>query len=236
MPEKFTITGWIKKSLKEGFPNTVRENRWILIGVVTIFLVSIGVALVALSIGDNPVARFIQEHFSVFMPFEYPERSYLRWVGHILSINLSITLLTISIGVLFGMISLFPILMTGFSIGNMMSYGFLPPFITLSLMLPHGVFEISGLILAATCGMRLGIGSIKSVLKRKFGPIRRNWENALHLVLPAFLLQIIAGLTEGLLIVFRDLILSSILMQVFLVGVSFASFAGILLWMGGRIT
>lgn len=236
MPEKFTITGWIKKSLKEGFPNTVRENRWILIGVVTIFLVSIGVALVALSIGDNPVARFIQERFGIVLPIWIFDGSFLEYTIHIFKANFSITSINIVSGLAFGVYPIYTVSMNGLMIGNSVSSGILFSFRGLSIKLFHSVFEIPGFIISASCGVRLGLGSIKCMLNRDFVPLREGVEDAIHLILPAFLLITVGIFTEALVLTYGDFILSSLLAQIVLNVVSLSSFAVIILWMGGKLS
>jgi len=212
----------------------------VIAAVTAIFAISISVAFIANQEGDNPINRVVEsqtEPSRRFMEEEAKvERSQIEWTYFFIRHNLVSAIETIGLGVVFGLYSIYALLMNGFMIGYTGSASIYSAPEFLSLLLPHGVFEITGYILAISCGVRLGIGSIKSILERGANPLRRAGGSIKNLILPSILLIIIAGFIEAPLGIHKFSVLDSLYMQVGLIGASLASLSLILLWMSGKLS
>lgn len=229
-----------KRSLGRGFPEAVQRNWRLLAGVAIVFFGVSAIAFSAHHIGDNPVDRAIEKQTEPSRKFLEEEagvkRSYLEWTGFYLRNNLTNAVETIGLGVGFGIFSLYSLTMNSLTIGLVISETDLSVQSILSLLLPHGIFELTGFIIAIGCGVRLGIGSINSLRKLSINPLRRSGKSIADLIPVAILLIIIAAPIEGLLGVFQDSILNSTAVRISLIGGSLYSLTIILFWMGGKLT
>lgn len=229
----------LKKSLGTAFPNAVKENRRLIAAVIAIFALSISVAFTANQKGDNPVNRVVEDQTEPSREFMEEEakakRSQLEWTAFFIRNNLVSVIQNIGFGVVFGLYSIYALLMNGFMLGYTGSTSIYSAPEFLSLLLPHGVFELTGYLLAISCGVKLGIGSIKSIIEGKSKPLRRAGKSIKNLILPSILLIIIAGFIEAFLIVNKASILNSSHIQVGLIGASLASLSLILLWISENL-
>lgn len=230
----------LKKSLGIDFPNSVQENQRLIAAITAIFVLSISVAFIANQEGDNPVNRAVEDQTEG--PREYieqeakVERSYLEEVAFFIRNNLTSVIQNIGFGVAFGIFSIYSLLRNGFMIGYVGSTSGYSTLELLSLLLPHGVFELTGILLAISCGVRLGIGSIKSIIERGVDPLREAGRKIKGLIPSLILLIIIAALIEAALGIHKASVLNSLYMQVGLIGASLVSLSLILLWMSGKFS
>lgn len=236
MPEKFSVLAWLKNSLIEGFPKSVRKNRYIIISVSVVFFVAIGIAFFAHQIGNNVINKFLINRFDLRFPTTLLETPpYLELVGSVLRVNLSLASASIILGPALGIFPLFTILNSGLSIGFSMANPVILALRLFSARFSYIVFEWPGIILSVSCGVMLGIGSLKSVIRRETEPFKNAGEDVIHLILPSFLLIVIGGFLEGFILEYYFLVESPVFIQVGLIGVSFVPLVLIILWMGGKL-
>ncbi|KXA91945.1 hypothetical protein AKJ63_00295 [candidate division MSBL1 archaeon SCGC-AAA259D18] len=237
MDEASPLKERLVESLGKNYPRAVGRNLRLIAIVTTIFLLASGIAILSNQIGDNPVNQAVKdftEPSRKFMEEEAQvERSPLGWTGFYLKNNLVSAIEIIGLGVAFGVFSLYSLLMNGLTAGYVISTSGYSALETSSLLLPHGVFELTGYVLATSCGVRLGIGSIKSLANRETEPLKKAGNSIADLIPASILLIIIAGLIEGSLHVIP--VLNSAAIQVGLVGASLTSFVILLFWTGGKL-
>lgn len=235
MDKNSSLRNKLRKSLGRDFPKAIRKNRRLIASVATIFFILVGIAVLANQIGDNPVNRAIKNQTEpsrrTLRKEARAERSALGWTGFYLRNNLVNVVEIVGLGVVFGVFPLYALVMNGFLIGYVGSAAHFSALGTLSILLPHGVFELTGYILAISCGVRLGIGSFRSVLEREVEPLREAGRSIAGLVPVVILLLIIAGFIEGFISSYRGPVLDPLK-----IGASLVSLAIILLWMSGKIT
>lgn len=225
-------------SLGKSFPRAVRRNLRLIAIVTIIFLGAFGISILSNQIGDNPVNQAVKDFTEPSRKYmgekAQVDRSPLGWTGFYLTNNLVSVIKTIGLGVAFGVFSLYSLLVNGLTAGYVISTSGYSTLKISSLLLPHGVFELTGYMLATTCGVRLGIGGIRSLAGRKTDPLKKAGDSIADLIPASILLIIIAGFIEGSLHAIP--VLDSAAIQVSLVGASLFSFSCLLFWMSGKLT
>ncbi|MBS3815280.1 MAG: stage II sporulation protein M [Hadesarchaea archaeon] len=201
MSENDSLIDRIKENLGVTFPRVIQRNSR-LISLVTVFFIGvICFSLVASLVGDNPVNEAISD-------FTEPSRERIENlagdfstsfdIARIVLVNNSVSVLSIiGLGIIFGVIPILALILNGFIIGFIIGTSNLPIIGTLSVVLPHGFLELSGVLIAISCGIKLGIGSIKSVIERSLDPLREEFMDVKKLLPGIFLLILIAGFIEG---------------------------------------
>lgn len=239
MVEK-TIKNKINQSLGENFPKAVRKNNKLIIIVAIIFGISIFLALFANQIGFKPIIESIKNQTEPFrrrlVQESQIERTTLGWVGFYIRNNLVSTIEIIGLGIAFGVFPIYALLLNGFLIGYVLSQAGYSLLETLALLLPHGVFELTAYVLAITCGVRLGLGSIKSLINQKTKPLKKAGKNIMDLVPPIVILIVIAAVIEGILGTYINTIINSQLIETTLIITSLATITILILWMSGKLT
>ena len=122
-----------------------------------------------------------------------------EFTAYVISHNTITTIEIVGLGVLLG---IFPILAL---ITNGLVLGYIPFYVTnfsalefFSVILPHGLIELSTLMIAITCGLRLGIASTKALVQEdRLTPLRKAGHDVMNMLPVAFLMLIIAGFIEG---------------------------------------
>lgn len=229
-----------KKSLGSNLQKTFLENRRLIAGITAAFFVIMGIAIIANQIGDNPINRAVEDQTEPYrqeLAKEVDiERSQIEWTAFYIRNNLVSAIEVIGLGVAFGVFPLYALFMNGLMLGYAGSTTTLTTFETLAMILPHGVFELTGYILALSCGIKLGLGGLRSVKNQDPKALRKAGNRIAHLIPVSILLIIIAGFIEGFLGVHQNSILNSTIIQTVLTLTSLASFAIIILWFSGKLT
>jgi len=217
----------------------VKKNRSLIIIVLIIFSATIGTAYGANRTAPNPVDNYIEsqtEQFQDLMEIEaQEERTVPGWIFFFLKNNITATVQTIGLGTFFGIFSIFSLAINGLLIGHVVPQAGLSITSTFSLLLPHGVFELTAYILAATCGVKLGIASYKSIRGEKLKPLKEAGKEIRYIIPSVLLLITIAAIIEGILGPHKEMITSSLNLQIGLITFSLISLGSLFLWIGGKI-
>lgn len=234
-----SITEKIGKSLGKDFPKAVSENRTLISAVTLVFFLSSAVAFASNQMGENPVNNIVEEGTEgareTIGEEAKKERTPLELTGFFIKNNLVSAIQTIGFGAAFGIFSVYALLLNGAMIGYVGSTSGFSLLQFLSFILPHGVFELTGFILAISSGLRLGIGSIKSVSERDLDPLKKAGDKIEGLVLPLVFIILIAAFVEAALGAYGDPIFNSIPLQLTVIGISLMNLVLVLFWMDGRI-
>ncbi len=230
----------IPKLFTTDFPKAVRKNKKIIYITTIVFLSLAGLAFSATQLDENPLKDTIETQTKpareILNEEANVERTQLEWTIFLLKNNLRSTILTIALGLFFGILPLYTLLINGLLIGYVLSLTTLSPLSASAMILPHGVFELTGYILAISCGMKLGIGSIKSLFHRKVEPLKKNFLKITHLIPLSLILITVAGIVEGLLGSKKDQILASPKTEILLIIFSLISLTILILWFSGKLT
>ncbi len=240
MDDNLSLKDKLGETFRNDFPKAVKDNRKILLCVLGIFIVTIITGFFLSQRGGNPVTQIIKEQLEPMQERIQKEiqniDSFLEMTGFILGNNITVIVQIIGLGVVFGLFPLYALILNGLVIGFFTSLSEYTILQTLSLILPHGVFELTGYILGIGIGIKLGMGSIKSVGDRSVIPLKKAGESVSPLILPAFCLIVFAAFIEGIIGAFRGTIINSPVLQTIIVGGSLISFTFLLLWMSGKLT
>ena|GEM_PF-2620346 len=216
----------------------MKKNRSLIIIVLIIFSATIGTAYGANRTAPNPVDNYIEsqtEQFQDLMEIEaQEERTVPGWIFFFLKNNITATVQTIGLGTFFGIFSIFSLAINGLLIGHVVPQAGLSITSTFSLLLPHGVFELTAYILAATCGVKLGIASYKSIRGEKLKPLKEAGKEIRYIIPSVLLLITIAAIIEGILGPHKEMITSSLNLQIGLITFSLISLGSLFLWIGGK--
>jgi len=122
-----------------------------------------------------------------------------EFTAYVISNNVLATIEIVGLGVLFGIFPIFALVMNGLVLG------YIPFYVTkfsalefFSVILPHGLIELSALMIAITCGVRLGIASTKALVQEdRLAPIKAAGRDVVNMLPVVFILLIAAGFIEG---------------------------------------
>lgn len=136
---------------------------------MSLFLLVLGM-IIGMVFSDD-IGRLIEEQMESLRRMaerinEKNSLAYMFWT--ILKNNVLVAMMMIGLGVLFGVMPFFGLLSNGMMIGYVMqSFGAAGhnPLTLLAVgILPHGIFEIFAICLAAALGLRLGMSSLAFVI------------------------------------------------------------------------
>jgi uncharacterized membrane protein SpoIIM required for sporulation len=121
------------------------------------------------------------------------------FTAHIISNNLLASIEIVGFGVFLGIFPIFALVINGLVLGYVyFYYNNLTVLSFFSVILPHGLIELSALMIAITCGLRLGIASLMALAQEdKRAPLRNAGRDVVNMLPVVFLLLIIAGFIEG---------------------------------------
>ena len=113
--------------------------------------------------------------------------------------NIGIAFQSFAGGLLFGIGAVYTTVYNGFIIGGIMGYMLHEPsaLAFYSFVSAHGAFELTGLVLAAAGGLRLGLALLAPQGLSRKDALRQQGAVAVKLMSGAFLLLALAALVEG---------------------------------------
>jgi uncharacterized membrane protein SpoIIM required for sporulation len=126
----------------------------------------------------------------------------LRLTGSILLNNVGLGVEAVGLGVAFGIFPAISLALNGMILGYYpfyllqtgVEFSALEYF---SLIIPHGLIELTALILVIVCGLKLGIASIRGLMQRQLQPLRTAGHDVLNIFPAALILFLVAGFVEG---------------------------------------
>ncbi len=238
MNEKIRLREEDSSFFRDKVPEAVKQNKKLILLVVIIFSISIAGTFVLQARGPNRVANYIEEQTEPFQEVlereTEEERTTLEWIGFFVRNNLNASLQTIGLGTIFGIFSFFSLLLNGALIGHVTAQVELGLGPTLSLLLPHGVFELTGYLLAVTCGVKLGLSSFESLRNQNVQPLKKAGAQIKYILPAIILLILIAAVVEGFLGTYRNIIITNSNVQIGLISFSIVAFSIILVWLSGK--
>lgn len=193
----------LERSLFIDFPRAIRRNLRLLLMITIVF---VGIIIIGFAIGlmeDGLIIGGIQKQIESEIGWLEEEGASASdpfgLTAVILRNNLANIMLTIGVGIGFGILTLSMFAINALVIGYVGTMSTLPPVQTIALFFPHGLIELTAYIIAVTCGIRLGIGSARSVSNRMTDPLRAAGSDVGDLLPGVILLLIVSGFVEGFL-------------------------------------
>jgi len=203
MPAKKSLSWRLRHYAEVDFVRSLHRNARLLAIVSIAFVCMIALGAAAGIWRESAAGRAIRGEIEPEleqMKNEVQGISYgFEFTAYIISNNVLATIEIVGLGVLFGIFPIFAIITNGLVLG------YIPFYVTkfsalefFSMILPHGLIELSAFMIAITCGLRLGIASAKALVQEdRLTPLRKAGRDVLNMLPAVFLLLIIAGFIEG---------------------------------------
>ncbi len=186
---------FLKQNLKKSWEFLIDSKKYIyfIIGIFFLFAI-IGLFVPAPLIIEEKIMQFIQELIELTKGMNFFQ---LAWF--IFSNNIKISILSILLGIIFGVIPVLFALSNGYMLGfvlllSIKSEGIL----SLWRIFPHGIFELPAVFISLGLGLRLGTHLFFAKKKTNFKEIFYNSIKVFFFVILP--LMIIAAIIESLLI------------------------------------
>ncbi|MEZ5171613.1 MAG: stage II sporulation protein M [Acidimicrobiia bacterium] len=189
-----------------GYWRRVRERPLMLVVAVLLLVVPAGLSLVWATRDPAAASGLVPaEYQAVTAPREagqdvgLPADQQARFSGEILTNNIRVTILAFAGGILFAVPAALILLYNAVLIGTVFGMAIWAGNgrVATELVAPHGVLELSCMVVSAVAGMRLGWALIDPGLRRRADALREEARPAVELVLGTAALLVIAGLVEG---------------------------------------
>ena len=226
----------VRRFYARGFPRLVRaERRAIALSAVCLFAgVLFGAGAMAVD-GDAWVYLVPAEH-QHFTPKAHAEQANHHVAGpgneaafsaFLFTHNIRVTVLTFAVGVFAGILTALLLFLNGVMLGSLAwvyatrGYGLF----FWAWILPHGVLELSAVVLGGGAGFVLGGAVLAPGRLRRSDALREAAGRAVRLLLGLAPILVVAGLVEGSLSQWGDAVVSPWLK------LAFAAAAGSLLWL-----
>jgi uncharacterized membrane protein SpoIIM required for sporulation len=202
-----TSWGSVWEFYAEGFPQLFRR-RWPYVAVATgVFLVFalgafLGVSLnsgAAYSLLPEPVLQFIDRRPPRELGFAHVEELAPILSSYVMTNNIGVSFRAYGLGILFGIGTVYVLAVNGVMVGALAAHfhrcGLAVQF--WSLILPHGVLELTAIFIACGSGLLLGHVLLCPGELTRRGALLRAAPEALRLLLGVLPLLVVAGIIEG---------------------------------------
>lgn len=186
-----------------GFPNALRENRWFVAASTAFFTLGFLIAFLLVSSNSQNAGIFLPAHMVEGVKsgaagnggqWNYPLMS-----SYIMVNNISVSLRAFVFGITFGLGTIYVLFSNGALLGALTSliYMYGSPLKYWSLILPHGVIELTAIFISGAAGLMIAkYLLIPGELSRRHSLIYGAKKSA-SLILGVVLMLVIAGIIEG---------------------------------------
>lgn len=207
MPVKMSLGRRFGRYLAVDFTKSLHRNFRLLTLITVAFVCVIAVGALAGIYEESAAGRVIREEVEPKLERIENEASKISYglelAAHVIANNVPIAVEIVGLGLVFGIFPVFVLIINGLVLGYLPFYlaGRATDFSSLeffSVILPHGLIELSAILIAATCGIRLGIGAAKALIKRgDFIDLKAAGRDVTNLLPASLMLLVIAGFVEG---------------------------------------
>jgi len=235
MPAKRSLRWRFRHYAEVDFVRSLHRNARLLAIVSIAFACAIALGVAAGIWRESAAGRAIREEVEPEleqMENELQGISYgFEFTAYVISNNAIAIIEIVGLGILFGIFPIFALVINGLVLG------YVPFYITdfsalkfFSAILPHGLIELSALMIAITCGLRLGIASAKAFVQEdRLAPLKAAGRDVVNMLPVVFILLIAAGFIEGFISP-----LSGAGIGYVKIALGFTLFAAMLFWFIGR--
>lgn len=227
------------------FPRTVRAQKTVVLWAHALFYVPLLAAMLLVALhpplleqmAGQDIGAAVAESYAE-MASQYAERENRAavndWVmfGFYIFNNISIAFQSFAGGLLFGIGTAYITIYNGLIIGGIMGYMLHQPsgWAFYSFVVAHGAFELTGIVLAAAGGLRLGLALLMPQGLSRREALKVQGKTAASLMSGAFLLLAVAAVVEG----YWSPITALPMALKFVVGISLWLMVYVYLWRAGR--
>ena len=211
-------TGGIAQYIFKGFPKLLKENRRFILLSFGIFLAGVLFSLIFTMINAGNANYFLPEdlikNIKTATSGSSKEWNYPLMSSQIMVNNISIALRAFVLGITFGIGTVYILFYNGLVLGSLTAlvYKYGNPLIYWSLILPHGIIELSAIFISGAAGLIIGYKMlIPKAYSRKHSLIA-GAKQAVSLIFGIVLMLVVAAIIEGF---FTPLSISPIIKLIF---------------------
>lgn len=142
-------------------------------------------------LSDSPLYQILSPYMELYKPYEFLTVIFL-FVKNSVTVGLAFFLSPILL-----IFPSFVLFLNGFMTGFVASS--LPLSLAFKALVPHGIFELSALVLGSAGGLRFGFGAIKKVVRRLRGgdyAVSEDFRKGLKLFILSLVLLFVAAIME----------------------------------------
>lgn len=194
--------GELLKYIAYTFPGYLKEHKWYIIASFGFFMLGALVSLLLVLQNPDNAGLFLQQQLiegvksgkSGGGQWNYPMMSSI-----IMTNNIRVSLLAFALGITLGIGTIFVLFTNGALIGALTALIYLygNPVNYWSLILPHGVIELTAIFISGAAGLLMAKGMLLPGEYSRGHSLIKEAKKAVSLVLGVILLLVIAGIIEG---------------------------------------
>ena len=192
--------------LLKTMPRQIRANAsWIIIASV-LFTASALLSFYLTAVSPNFAYAFLPDEYIETIPVESDKSgdSDNNWVAPIMSSaimvnNIRVSVLAFGLGLTCGIGTVYVLITNGFLLGSLSAIFTLKgeTLVFWSLILPHGIWELTAIFIAGGTGLKLGYSLIRPGIYRRQDALLQAARNVTGLIVFVVILLIAAGIIEG---------------------------------------
>lgn len=187
-----------------GFPRAVRRNKWFVFVTAAVFLASVAGGVVWFVLAPESVVSAFElpppaDMNESGVPLVTPGTGVYFWAAVAVN-NVIVSMLAFSAGMVFCVGTVFYMTYNGLMVGAFGAYAADSDRMTdfLALVTPHGVLELTLIVLAGAAGMRIGWALIAPGRRRRSKALVDAGREGLRVLVGSLIFLIVAGAIEGL--------------------------------------
>ncbi|MCC7077676.1 MAG: stage II sporulation protein M [Acidimicrobiia bacterium] len=197
---------WVRLGvyLTAGFPRAVRRNKWFVFVTAVVFVAAVAGGIVwYMGAPEAVVSAFElpppEEMNEAGVPLVTPGTGVYFWVSVAVN-NIIVSMLAFAAGMVFCVGTLFYMAYNGLMVGAFGAYAADSDRMTdfLALVTPHGILELTLIVLAGAAGMRIGWALIAPGRRRRSKALVDAGREGLRVLVGSLLFLVVAGAIEGL--------------------------------------
>ncbi|MCL1817128.1 MAG: stage II sporulation protein M [Clostridiales bacterium] len=201
--QKRSIWGFFSREL----PQNLRANASFVFAAAAIFILAGLISFVVSLLNPDIAAVFLPEQFRDYVPESSPDSAVAAiesWVSPLMSSaiminNIYVSILALGLGLTCGLGTIYVLANNAFLLGALAAVyasngGSL---FFWSLILPHGVWELTAIIISGGIGLKIGYSLIRPGIFRRSDALLTAARSSVSLIALIVILLVVAGLIEG---------------------------------------
>ncbi|WP_426347963.1 stage II sporulation protein M [Alloiococcus sp. CFN-8] len=185
-----------------GFPEALKESKWYMMASFGFFFLGFLLSLVMIFINTDNAYYFLDaptvEHLKAGIKGATPWNDPLM-ASFLMVNNIGVALRALVFGITLGIGTIYVLFINGLNLGafTALAYGFSDPAIFWSLILPHGVIELTAIFLSGGAGLIIARSILVPGEHKRRHSIIIGAKKAISIIAGVALLLVIAGIIEG---------------------------------------
>ncbi|QZY56418.1 stage II sporulation protein M [Crassaminicella profunda] len=209
---------WVdfKNYITKNFPNSLRNHHLFILSSFLVFLLGAIISFIMVIQDSSNSYYFLPKAFlnTIDYSFKNREWDYPLMSSTIMINNITVSLKAFIFGIFLGIGTIYILFVNGCLLGALTGLVYLNGDLIkyASLILPHGIIELTAIFIAGGAGLLLGKGLLIPGKTKRLDCLIESGKEGAHLLLGCMLLLVVAGIIEGF---FTPLAISPIIKLLF---------------------